>query len=86
MPIYDNNFSNQEDFIDCINRGCEVEFIYKNKSYGIAQTPNGFAIYEAYNEESEKNYKSAKEMLQYPIGDKKLSDILNEMKITFRTF
>ena len=86
MQEYDNNFSNIEDFMDCLNRGCEVEFIYRNKIYSITHDQKKIIVYEVNNESSEKEYDDSIAALKYQIDDKFLADILSEMKITFRTF
>jgi len=86
MQEYDNNFSNIEDFMDCLSRGCEVEFIYKNRIYSITHDQKKIIVYEVNNESSEKEYDDSIAALKYQIDDKFLADILSEMKITFRTF
>lgn len=85
MSQYSENFKDKEKFIDCMNRGCEVQFIYKNKSYGIFPIAGKFIIGEDYNDKSEKSYKTAEEILHYPIEGKTLGVILNLMKITFKS-
>jgi len=32
MPKYDNNFFDAEDLVECLSRGCEVEFIFNKKN------------------------------------------------------
>jgi len=85
---YDNscNFIDEEEFVDCFDRGCEFQFDYDGKSYSI--TPNvgpGFGICEAYKEETETSYDTAEALLDHPIGDKRLRDILQDMIVTDRT-
>lgn len=70
-----------------MNQGCEIQFIYKEKNYGIFLIDtNKFLISDDYNELSEKLYKNAADILQYLIEDRTLGDILDDIKITFRTF
>lgn len=83
---YDNNFYDDRDLIDCLNRGCEVEFLYNKKKYSITHTEKGISIIEFYNENSEQTYPNAEEALEYRIGDKSLKDIISEMKIIDRSF
>ncbi len=33
MSNYDNNFFDEHDLVNCLNRGCKVEFLYNNKNY-----------------------------------------------------
>ena len=84
--IFDNNFNNAYDLVDCLNRGCEVEFLYNNKKYSITHVDEGISVMEFYNENSEKTYFDAKKVLEYKINGKLLKDIISEMKIIDRSF
>ena len=83
---YDNNFNNSHDLVDCLKRGCEVEFLYNNKKYSITHANEGISVMEFYNEDSEKTYSDAKKVLEYEIDGKLLKDIIPEMKIIDRSF
>ena len=83
---FDNNFNNAHDLVDCLNRGCEVEFLYNNKKYSITYVDEGISVMEFYNEDSEKTYSDAKKVLEYEINGKLLKDIISEMKIIDRSF
>ena len=83
---YDNNFFDDRDLVDCLNRGCEVEFLYNNKKYSITHTNEGVSIIEFYNEDSQKTYSTAENALKYEIDGKCLKDIIPEMKIIDRSF
>ena len=83
---YDNNFYDERDLVDCLNRGCEVEFLYNKKKYSITHTEKGISIIEFYNENSEQTYQNAEEVLEYRLGDKLLKDIIPNMKIIDRSF
>lgn len=83
---YDNNFYDERDLVDCLNRGCEVEFLYNDKKYSITHAEEGISIIEFYNEDSEKTYSTAEQALEYEIEGKMLKDIIHEMKITDRSF
>lgn len=84
--IFDNNFNNAYDLVDCLNRGCEVEFLYNNKKYSITHVDEGISVMEFYNEDSEKTYFDAKKVLEYKINGKLLKNIISEMKIIDRSF
>ena len=83
---YDNNFNNSHDLVDCLKRGCEVEFLYNNKKYSITHVNEGISVMEFYNEDSEETYSDAKKVLEYEIDGKLLKDIIPEMKIIDRSF
>lgn len=38
---YDNKFLGKLDLIECLNRGCEVEFLYNDKKYSITHIDEG---------------------------------------------
>ncbi len=83
---YDNNFLDERDLVDSLNRGCEVEFLYNDKKFSITHTDEGISIIEFYNEDSEKTYADAEKALEYEIDGKTLREIIPEMKITDRSF
>lgn len=86
MSNYDNNFLDENDFVECLRRGCEVEFLYNNQKYSITHTEKGISVIEFNNEESERSYIDGWAALEYDIGDKKLKDIISEMKVIDRSF
>lgn len=87
MQEYDNNFLDAQDLIEALKRGCEVEFLYKEKKYSITHLEDGkIIIGEFYNSDSEKIYTDADQALEYKIGEKKIKDIIAEMKVIDRSF
>lgn len=87
MQEYDNNFYDEQDLIEALKRGCEVEFIYNEKKYSIIHLSNGeIIIGEFYNLDSESIYDDVMQVLEYKIGDKKLKDIITKMKVIERSF
>ena len=86
MSKHDNNFYDDRDLIDCLNKGCEVEFLYNKKKYSITHTYEGISLIEFYNEKSEKIYATAEEAIECKIEGRKLKDIISEMKIIDRSF
>lgn len=81
-----NSFYDELDLIDCLNRGCEVEFSYNGKMYSITHTSEGISVTEFYNEESEKTYPDALTALSYEIDGNPLMDIISKMKVIDRSF
>lgn len=87
MQEYDNNFYDEQDLMEALKRGCEVEFIYNEKKYSITHLNNGeIIIGEFYNSDSESIYDDVRQVLEYKIGDKKLKDIITKMKVIERSF
>ena len=82
----DNNFKSAEELIDNLQRGGEVEFEYDAKEYSITHIPDGIIISQVYNDDTEKVYKTAKEVLGYEINGKKLGDIFHKLNVKFRCF
>ena len=87
MQEYDNNFLDADDLIECLERHCEVEFFYNNKKYAILHPENRILIGEGYNESSEQIFDNPISTLSYKFDDDKcLGEILQDMKIIFRSF
>lgn len=80
-----DNFVDADDFIDCFNHGCELGFEYGGKSY-FAGFGRGrrFCISEVKPVDNEVEYDTAEAMLDYPVGNKRLRDILQDMTVTER--
>ena len=85
MKEYDNNFLDADDFIDCIGRGGELEFLYRDVPYALIHHEGRVLVGEVGNEDSIALYPDASQALDYPIQGKRLSDILQHMQITFRS-
>ena len=80
------NFIDEEEFIDCFDRGCELQFDYDDKSYSCCFVKDGeFHILEVGNNGSRAIYGTPEALLDHPIGDKRLRDILHDMIVTDRT-
>ncbi len=82
----EENFTSIEDLCENVERGGEIEFMYKDRKFSITHSDEGIHLMEFYNYSSEKVFKSASEIGEYIIGKKKLKDIITEMNITFRCF
>ena len=85
MEGFDNNFLNTDNYIDCINRGAEVEFIYNKKPYSIIHYDGKVLIGEVGHDESDAFFENASDSLDYKLQGKRLRDILDDMQITFRS-
>ena len=87
MQEYDNNFFDERDLIEALNRGCEVEFLYDNKKYSITHLEDKkIIIGEFYNLDSVEIYTDPQKAMEYEFGDKKLRDIISDMKVIDRSF
>jgi len=86
--IYDSSstFIDEEEFIDCFERGCESQFDYDGKSYSCCFVEDrAFHILEVGNRDTRAIYETPEALLDHPIGDKRLRDILQDMIVTDRT-
>ena len=81
-----DGFSSAEELYENLSRGGEVEFTYNGKAYSITHPEGKITILEAYNYDTHKKYSRPEDVGEYPIGDKKLKDIVPEIKVTFRCF
>lgn len=87
MIEYDNSFNSIYDFIECIDRGCEVEFKYQNKEYSITHIEdNKLLICEFYIEDSDVVYNNSSDLLEYKLKNKPLKDLIPSLKIISRSF
>ena len=85
MSDYENPFYDAEDLIEFLSRGCEVEFLYGGKKYSITHSAEGEVIVtEFYNEDSCRLYPNGRQALNYKLGDKKIKDVIADMKILVR--
>ena len=82
----DETFESVEEFIDNLERGGEIEFTYKNKTYAITHPYGKPMFYEAYNEASQKTFDSIEELLNHQIGSERISDIVTFIQPFFRCF
>ena len=85
MAQYDINFSSEQDFIQCLERGCEIEFLYDGKKFSIFWADRREILGE-YGKDSDQTFSSPREALNGLVNDKPLKDVLSEIKIIFRTF
>jgi hypothetical protein len=74
------NFASASEFIYCFRHGCELSFCYRGKSYSLGR----YYVYDVDNG-IDTTYRSAKAMLDHPIGRKRLRDILQDMVVKDRT-
>jgi len=80
------NFLSKEEFIDCINRGCEVEFLYNQRHFTLTHCNEGISIMEVCNENSEIIYNTSIALLNFIIDGKKLEKIITKIEVMDRTF
>ena len=81
-----DNFKSLDELFDNISRGGEVEFTYSGKSYSITHSDRGIHFMEANKYETEKIYNNPNEVADYFIDNKKFSEILKDITVTFRCF
>ncbi len=89
MIIYGNKeelrFESISDFKWCMNCGGEVQFDWKDKSYGIVHEENSIVFYEAMKGETEVEFETVEELLDIIIDCQKLREIIKEIDVTERT-
>ncbi len=89
MHIFENKeelqFESISDFKFCVSRGGEVQFDWKDKSYGIGHDENSIVFYEAMKSETEIEFESVEELLDTIIEGQKLREIIKEIDVTERT-
>ena len=78
-------FKDIDELIENITRGNEIEFIYDKKKYSITHSELGIHIMEFDNYDSQIIYETCKNIGEYIINGKKLSNIINNLEILFRS-
>ena len=91
IPSYENQefdtvFTNAEDILDHMMRGCEVEFLYNDEFYFIGYPEGKLMIFEGPGDPEPTVYEKRADALDHKFGDKTLVEILPHMKILFRAF
>lgn len=83
----ENRFKSISDFKWCIERGGEVEFMWKGISYGAIRygTNNMITLYEAYKPETEEVYETADNALEYIVAGDRLRDVITQVTVFNRT-
>lgn len=82
----DNRFLTISYFEWCVNGGGAVEFVYNNKTFGIAPklkcTPDSPMPMLISQTGTEQWYDTADQALEYKIDGTRLRDIITEVKVT----
>lgn len=88
MSIKNKNerFESVDEFYDNLERGGEIEFQYKGKHYAITHSSKGIHLIEAYNNESERIFKTPEDLGEYKVFGEKIKDIITKADVHFRCF
>lgn len=71
-----------QQFVDDVKMGLDVEFSYDGKNYGVIRTPDGIAVYEQCNLNTEKVFDTPQGALDgYMIGGRPLRSLITEIEI-----
>jgi hypothetical protein len=82
----EDKFDNLEEFVDNINRGGEIEFLFHEKKYSITHTEDVIAFIEQNNESALMYFKNIDELLKHKIDDQEIRNIVTEIQPFFRCF
>lgn len=80
----DNRFKTISDFKNCIIRGGEPVFIWKNVSYGVCFYEQGYCI-ACSDGSNEKFCNTADDVLEYMVGGDRLRDVITQVTVLDRT-
>lgn len=82
----DGRYDSAEDLIADINEGNEIEFSYNGKMYSITYWEDSICIIEFYQDDTEKLYKTAEELVNdYTLQGHVLKDIIQDIEVVFIT-
>lgn len=87
VPDGSMNFETISEFKQSLNRGAEIEFIWKGVTYGVIRygTNNKITIYIANRPESEIVCESADDALEYMVGEDRLRDVITQVNVVAHT-
>lgn len=75
-------YGSLEEFVNEIEMGLDIEFLYNGKHYSLGPVNGGFEIAEAYRQETAQVFPTARDLVEkYMIGDKPLKDIVTEIEL-----
>ena len=80
-----NRFINLSDFKTCVDNYGEVEFEWKGIRYSITRIGEKISIAAAYRQETERLYDTADQVLEYPVGEDRLRDVITKATVWSRT-
>lgn len=76
-------YTSLEEFLEEVERHEEIMFVYKDKGYAITYNDDKIAIYEAYNDETLREYNDIESLLnQFEVSGEKLADVILDVKQT----
>ncbi len=84
-----DSFESFDEFIDCIRRGCEIEFVYDGQRYAVWHGNCiciGKIIDESSFDEVCYEYDNAENAGTYMLNGKMLKDIVADLQILDRLF
>lgn len=71
-----------KEFINLIDFGHDIEFVYNNENYSITNTSKGYSFVK-FGDPNPKEFKNGIELVSnIRIGNKNLKNIISEIKIT----
>lgn len=82
-----NRFITISDFKQCIDRGGEVEFVWRGVHYGVVRygINNKITIYEIGKPETDTVCETADDALEYIVGEDRLRDVITKVTVLDRT-
>ena len=82
--LEENRFKTISEFKDCIIRGGEPIFTWKNIDYGVCFAQKGYCIAKI-DGSSEKLCDTPDEVLEYMVGGDRLRDVITQVTVLNRT-
>ncbi len=83
--IEDNRFKTISDFEDCMIRGGEVEFEWKDKEYSITHPDGIISVCQGDHYSEALDADTADEALEYMLDGDRLRDVITQVKVWYRT-
>ncbi|MBP3705223.1 MAG: hypothetical protein J6I98_06795 [Clostridia bacterium] len=82
--VEDNSFHSIGEFVDCLIRGGEVVFVWKNIKYGLFGDDRGFC-FAHIDGSSEKWFDTLDLLLDHCFNGDRLRDVITQVEVLDRT-
>ena len=83
--LEENRFKTISDFKWCINRGGEINFIWKEIDYGISHSRGEIIAYIWNKPETTECFDTVDDVLEYIVSGDRLRDVITQVTVLDRT-
>ena len=82
----ENRFKTISEFEDCMVRGGEVEFSWKDIQYSATHDGEQILICKFYKADTAQRYDAVDKALEYLVGGERLQEVITQVSVSLRSF